>query len=344
VQHFAIDFGLRESQICVASEAGEILRELRVATKSLKRLLKREPPSVVVLETCTGVFEIARSAEAMGHEVKLVPARLVRQLGVADRGIKTDRRDARALSLASARIELPGVHIPSIRARELKATSMLREGLVQSRTQQICQVRAYLRELGVGLPRGAARTFPSRVRAALLKRPEGLAQYVERVLAVLEALNEQIAESDAELKTLANADSVCTRLMSIPGMGPVTTIRLVGCVDDISRFDNAHQLESYLGLTPGENSSSGRVQRTGITKAGQGVVRRSLLQGAWAAIRCRPNDPMVQWAIAIAQRRNKQVAAVALARKMAGIAFALWRDGTTYDPRCGAQRSEAAEH
>ncbi len=344
MQHFAIDFGQRESQICVANEAGEIQREQRVATKSLKRLLKREPPSVVVIETCTGAFDIARSAEAMGHEVKVVPAKLVRQLGVADRGIKTDVRDARALSLASARIQLPSVHIPSIQARELKATSMLREGMVQSRTQQICKVRAYLRELGVGLRSGGAKTFSRRVRETLQKHPEGLAQYVERVLIVLEALNEQLADANAELKKLANDNPICSRLMSIPGVGPVTAVRLVASVDDINRFGDAHQLESYLGLTPGENSSSGRIQRTGITKAGQGAVRRALLQGAWTAIRCRPNEPMVLWAAKVAQRRNKQVAAVALARKMAGIAFALWRDGTTYNPPLAASRGDAEQN
>jgi transposase len=96
-------------------------------------------------------------------------------------------------------------------------------------------------------------------------------------------------------------------------------------------------VQSYLGLTPGEDSSSQRERRTGITKAGPSALRRALIQGAWTAIRRNPNDPMIAWADQIARRRGKFVAVVALARKLAGILFALWRDGTTYRPSRSAQ-------
>ena len=96
------------------------------------------------------------------------------------------------------------------------------------------------------------------------------------------------------------------------------------------RFRRAHAVAAYLGLTPGEHSSSERQQRTGITKAGPQAVRRALIQAAWSALRTAPDDAMVRWASQIAQRRGRFVAVVALARKMAGVLFAMWRDGTTY--------------
>jgi len=337
MKHFAIDYGHRESQICICSAQGEIVEETRVATKSLKGRLRVTEPSVVVLETCTGAFEIARAAERYGHQVKVVPASLVRQLGVAERGIKNDRRDARALAVASARVNLPSVHIPSVRARELKAANMLRSSLVDTRRQHICRVRAYLRELGLTLRRGTAVTFPQRVRAKLQHRSEGVSEAVERVLKVIEVTTQQLREADKELQALANSEPVGERLMSIPGLGYVTCVRMLAAVDELERFEDAHQLQSYLGLTPGENTTGFQIQRTRITKAGQSPLRAALVQGAWVAMRVAPGDPMVQWAYRIGARRGMQIAVVALARKMAGIAYALWRDGTTYQPDRGAQ-------
>jgi transposase len=109
-------------------------------------------------------------------------------------------------------------------------------------------------------------------------------------------------------------------------------MRFVAAIDDVSRFANAHSVQAYLGLTPGENSSSTRQQRTGITKSGPAPVRRTLMQAAWNIRRLRPMDPISQWAMEIEKRRGKFVATVAVARKLAGILFALWRDGARYEP------------
>jgi transposase len=93
---------------------------------------------------------------------------------------------------------------------------------------------------------------------------------------------------------------------------------------------------SYLGLTPGEHSSSMRTLRTGITKAGASDLRHALVQGCWSMLRSRPNEPMAQWALSLAARRNKQVAVVALARKLVGILWVMWRDGSSYCPQKAA--------
>jgi len=111
------------------------------------------------------------------------------------------------------------------------------------------------------------------------------------------------------------------------------------CLDDVRRFSSAHSVQSYLGLTPGEHASSTYQRRTGITKAGPSAVRWTLVQAAWAAIRRRPADAMVVWATEVAKRRGWKVAVVALARKMAGILYAIWRDGTAYEASRGARQS-----
>jgi transposase len=123
--------------------------------------------------------------------------------------------------------------------------------------------------------------------------------------------------------------------MSVPSVGPVTSVRFAAAIDDVTRFPSAHAVESFLGLTPGENSSSERKQRTGITKAGPAAARGALVQAAWNLRRTRPLHPISQSVTKIEQRRGKFIATVAVARKLAGILFALWRDGSTYDASRG---------
>ncbi len=184
-------------------------------------------------------------------------------------------------------------------------------------------------------------TFPKRIRDAALSRPDGLPQHVERLLLSIVALNEQIKPADVELASLAEQDPICQRLMSVPGVGPVTSLRFFAALDDRARFPNAHAVQGYLGLTPGENSSSERQQRTGITKAGPAPVRRALVQAAWNFRRLRPLDPISRWAAQIELRRGKFIATVAVARKLAGVLFALWRDGSTYEPNHQARQQTA---
>jgi transposase len=276
-------------------------------------------------------------AQRHGHDVRVVAATLVRSLGVGQRGLKNDVRDARTLSEVSCRIDLPSVHIPTVVSQEVKAICVSREALVRMRTQLVNRVRSYLRSrIGHHL-RATPETLPSKVRRVLLADAEGLPAHVERVLVVLETLREQIREADAELKALARADMRMQRLMSVPGVGPVTAARFVAALDDVDRFPNAARVASYLGLIPGENTTGFRAKRTRLTRAGAPQVRWDLGQAAWSLYLHRPNDPMVQWAKQVAARRGAQVAIMALARKLAHVLYALWKHGTTYNPARGAR-------
>ncbi len=332
MEHVAIDLGGRQSQVCARTADGHILLEQRVATSSLERFFRQQEPSRIVLETCSEAFRVADWALEYGHEVRVVPATLVRSLGVGARHIKTDKVDARILSEVSCRIDLPSVHIPAEQARERRTMCAMREQLLGARTALVNAVQGWKRTQLLKMRSGEPTTLPRRVRDAALARPDGLPQYVERLLQAIEALNVQIKEADKELETLAKKDPVCQRLMSVPGIGPATSMRFVAALDDRTRFASAHSVEAFLGLTPGENSSGDRQRRLGITKAGPAMVRTNLVQAAWTLRRTRPNDPMCKWADQIEQRRGKFIATVALARKLAGVLFALWRDGSVYEP------------
>lgn len=333
MEHIAIDLGGRESQICIRAADGQVLEERRCATRSLGKYLGARTKARVVVETCAEAFGIADAALNAGHEVRVVPATLVRSLGVGSRGTKTDRRDAQILSEVSCRIDLPSVHVPGQESRRRKSACGMRDALVKARTQLSNCVRGWLRSQSHRVRPGTVETLPRRVREG---RPD-LPSFVERQLQVLEDLTKKIAEAEKELQQEARADEICRRLMTVPGVGPNTALRFVAALDDIKRFEGAHKVEAYLGLVPGERSSSDKKRRTGITKAGPSALRHTLVQAAWAARRCRRQDSLQLWNVEVEKRRGKRVALLALARKLAGLLYALWRDGTKYEPARGAQ-------
>jgi transposase len=332
VNHVAIDLGGRESQVCIRSADGVIVVEKKHPTRRLGELMKSWEPSRVILETSAEAFRIADQARAVGHEVRVVAGTLVREIGVGARGVKTDERDARKLSEVSCRIDLPSVHIPSEQARTMRSILGSREVLISSRTKTINNVRGWMRTQLWKIRTGGVTTFADRVRGHASLLELALPDHIERLLQVIELLNTQMKAADQQLRHLAGVNTTTRRLMTVPGIGPVTALSFVAAIDDVQRFSSAPRVQSYLGLTPGENSSSERQQKTGITKAGPALVRRALVQAAWTVLYRRPNEPMAHWANQIATRRGKFIAVVALARKLAGILFAMWRDNTSYRP------------
>jgi transposase len=337
MDHIGIDLGSKDSQVCIRSADGEIVGEWRWRTDKLVTFLEGRPVARVILETCTEAFRIAALAQRAGHDVRVVAATLVRSLGVGHRGLKNDVRDARVLSEASCRMDLPSVHIPTAISQEVKAICVSRESLIKTRTQLIGRVRGYVRARLGRVLRATPESLPKRVRQALLEDPEGLPAHLERVLVALEAVSQQIAEADTELRILAEADERMTRLMTVPGVGPVTAARFVAAIDDVSRFPTAASVASYLGLVPGENTTGFRTKRTRLTRAGAPQVRWALGQAAWSLYLRRKTDPMVQWAKQIADRRGPQVAIMALARKLAHVLYALWKHEQSYDPSRAAR-------
>lgn len=336
MEHIAIDLGARESQVCVRGPEGEILEERRMATRPgrLRKYLKGRPKgSRVIVETGAEAFWVARIAVESGHEARVVPSMLAPSLGVGSRGLKTDQRDARVLSEASCRMDVPSVHIPREETRRLQSRLTMRGVLVGNRTAVVNVIKAYLRTVGERAPKRYGRKWIAELREKQASR----AAEVRPLVDVLETLDRSIEEFDGELEELSEESELVQRLRTVPGVGVVTSLRYVAALDEASRFANGAAVGSYLGLVPSEHSSGQSRRRGSITKAGCAPVRGVLVQAAWAAFRSRHrNDPMMQWAREVARRRGKKIAVVALARKLSGVLFALWRDGTAYDPQRAA--------
>jgi transposase len=338
VNYIAIDLGSRKSQVCIRDQTGEITGEERFETAALISFLSRHEPAHVVMETCSEAFAIAIKAIAAGHRCTVVPASQVRFLGVGARGVKTDARDARVLSEAIWRGRVPSVHVPSPRALAWRRMLSTRELLVITRTRLTNATRGYLRTHLLSLPKRSA-TFAQAVRTLFVTAGHVAPPCIERQLALLEIVNAQLAEADAECTAIAKADALCSRLMTVPGVGPFTALNFVAAVDDVSRFRDAHAVQAYLGLVPGEASSGSTIRRTRITKAGASRVRKCLNQAAWGAYRMRPLSPHGAWMHQLAQRRGKKIAVTALARRLAGVLYALWRDEREYVPELAVAKT-----
>lgn len=334
MDHVGIDLGKRESQIAILTEEGELIdRRIRTERQRLVELFGRRPKAKILVEASTESEWVARCLEELGHEVIVADPNYAPMYAQRTRRVKTDRRDARALVQACKLGAYRAAHRTSDGRRELRTILSMREALVRTRTAWITRIQPVLRREGYRLRSGKAETFVARVEELTI--PESLRAVLTPLLQLLHPLNEQIAGLDERLAAIATADALTGRLTTVPGVGPVTAVAFVVTIDDVTRFRDAHQVESYVGLVPREWSSS-EIQRRGqITKAGNSRMRWLLVQAAWCILRRRRKEETAtlrDWADRIAQRRGRRIAAVALARRLTGILYALWRDDTVYSP------------
>jgi transposase len=214
---------------------------------------------------------------------------------------------------------------------------------VRTRTRYLSVIRALLRREGIRVPSGSAAAFVRRL--AHVEVPPSLQRVIAPLVELLVPLNAALAAADAGVARRRAGDPVACRLATMPGVGPVTAVAFVATLDDVTRFARAGQVAAYLGLVPREHSSGERQRRGALTKAGNTRLRWLLVQAAWGIWRDRhaASGPLRTWASALAARRGKGIAVVALARRLAGILFALWRDGTTFDPaRVGGRPARVA--
>jgi transposase len=343
MDHIGIDVHKRESQIGILAEDGELIeRRIRTESERFAAVLGNRPRARIVIEASTDSEWVARCLEALGHEVVVADPNFAPMYATRTRKVKTDRRDARALADAFVLGAYRPAHRLSDPQRHVRGRLLVRDALVRTRTRYISLTRALLRQQGYRVPSGRAEAFATRVRALALPGP--LLSLIAPLLAVMRHLNRQLAYSDETIERVAAHDARVQRLRTVPSVGPVTAAAFVATLDDVQRFRHAHQVEAYLGLVPRELSSGDRQHRGSITKAGPGRPRWLLIQAAVSILRRRPPaaEALRAWALRIAARRGKQIAVVALARRLAGILYALLRDGTVFEPRRSPQPVAAA--
>lgn len=335
-----IDLHKRESQLCTITADGELL-ESRIVTsrERFTATLGGRPPARVLLEASTESEWVARHLEGLGHHVIVADPGFAPMYAARTRKVKTDKRDARALCEALRLGAYREIHRVSDARRHLRAQLAVRDTLIRTRTRFIAVIKAFVRREGLRMASGEA--VHTITKLAALPLPPHVRAEVAPLVAVWDPLSAQLAAVEAELNALATADLVVARLRSMPTIGPITGLAFVAALDDYARFPDVHQVHGYLGLVPSEYSSGDRRVRGRITKRGDVRLRWLLVEAGWRVLRA-PNAELQglrTWGLRIAARRGKRIAAVALARRIAGILFAMWRDGTTFHANV---RQEAA--
>jgi transposase len=328
----ALDLGVRETSFCEVSQgvvvARRTVRELAALSDVLGPGTRR---ARVALEACREAWHVHDQLRAWGHDVLLVDTTRVRQIGIRQHGRKTDRIDAEVLARGVELGGIPVAHVLSPARRALRDLLAVRRALVETRAQYVTTVRGLIRSRGDRIGTCATDDFLAKVSKADLK-PE-TREIIEPIVRAIAAINVQLAKADERVDQAVQQEAIIQRLMTAPGVGPVVAAAFVSVIDEAHRFEGAHHVESYVGLVPRETSSGGKQRLGAITKHGNAYLRSLLVQSASSVLRTGdPDDPLRRWGRTIAERRGRKIGVVAVARRLTGILWAMWRTGTTYDP------------
>ena len=331
MEYGAIDLHKRYTWIRIVTAEDVVTLERRVPTtrEQLTAVFQGRPRARVLIESSTESEWVAQTIEGCGHEVVVASPSYALMYGHRNPHIKTDRRDVIALSIACRLGIYRRAHRVSAAQRRQRRALKVRELLVRQRTALINLLRAEVRQEGLGLRSCAAEAVVRQYRTLTI--PRALAEDLAPVIAALEDVTDAIAASTAALTAAAATDPIVRRLQTAPGVGPITGLTFRAVIDDVRRFADARGVAAYLGLVPKEDSSGSRRRKGAITKAGPTGVRVLLIQASWVVWRQRKSGAaLYAWVERLAARRGKRIAVVALARRLARILYAMWRDGTDY--------------
>jgi transposase len=325
----ALDLGARKTSYCEVQDGTVIRRATVTSVETLESELgPQQPPAEVAIEACREAWHVHDLLSSWGNHVVLVDTTRSRRLGIGQHGRKTDRIDAEVLALALERGGIPVAHVLSPHRRELRRQLSVRRALVESRAQLVTTARGLAREQGVPVTSCAIHHFARHAR----ELDSNVRQLLEPLLNLLDTINTQLDTVEVRLEELCKTEPIVELLASAPGVGPIIAACFVSVIDDAKRFRSPHHVESYVGLVPTEDSSGGKRRLGAISKKGNCYLRALLVQGAWSILRGKDRqDPLRLWADAVAARRGKKVAVIALARRMVGVLWAMWRDGSPYD-------------
>ena len=333
MEYGAIDLHARKTLIRIVGEDGAVVVDRTITTtrEGLAQVFGGRARMRVLLETGTESEWVAQGLEAEGHEVVVADPNYALMYGVTVRAVKTDRRDVAALAEACRLGIYRVAHRVSPRQRQVRRQLRVREHLIRMRTQAINLVRAQLRQEGYRLPSGASPSAAARCRRVPLSA--AVRDALTPILAVLDVLAPLITACDQDAATQAAGDPVVRRLMTAPGVGPIVGLTYRAVLDDVTRFRDAGSTTAFLGLVPKEASSGTRRRKGAITKRGPTTLRVLLIQAAWTIWRQRQGRAALHaWVERLAARRGRRIAVVALARRLARMLYAMWRDGCDYRP------------
>lgn len=324
-----LDIAKSVFQVHAADENGGILFRKRLSRDQVEPFFRDLRPCQVGLEACPGSHYWARLIRSHGHEAKLLPAQFVRPFVKSN---KNDAADAEAICEAMTRPTMRFVPIKHEKQQEVLVIHRVREMLIRQRTQIINAIRGHLAEFGIVSPNRAHNVglLTMLIEDEEDRRLPPVARHALRFLVTqLRETKAKLEQIDTELVSLASQIDECRRLMSIPGVGVVTSTALVASMRDPQDFKSGRHFSAWLGLVPRQHSTGGVDKLGGISKRGDGYLRRLLIHGSRSVMRWRGRSWL--WLARLRDRRPANVATVAVANKTARVVWALLRYGGTYD-------------
>lgn len=332
-----IDLGKNTCSVAGLDTSGRVVLRRRLSRSGVLALTGKLPGCVIAMEACCGAHHLGRAVEQQGHTVRLMSPEYVRPYVKAQ---KNDDRDAEAIAEAATRPTMRFVPLKDEEQLDGQILHRARSRLVSERTALINQLRAILLERGIIFPQGRRRLAVG-LPELLGDIQSGLSARIRRLLADMQtewqALDRRIAAFDAELSERARTDPAARRLATIPGIGILNATALVSAIGDGTAFARGRDLAAWLGLVPRQMTTGGRPKLLGISKRGNGYLRVLLIHGARAALPTlrQSATPLGEWLRGLSARAHVNTVVVALANKLARIAWAVLRHEETFSATAG---------
>ena len=328
-----IDLAKNLFQIHGVGERGKVAVRKQLKRADMAKYFSNLEPCLIGMEACGSAHHWARKLESYGHTVKLMSPQFVKPYVKTN---KNDMADAEAICEAVGRPNMRFVLVKNIEQQAILSVHRARQGFVKARTAQGNQIRGLLAEFGIVIPQGIqsiARRMPEILQDAENSLPGTMRQLLERLHDNLKEMDRQVNELETQIKQWHKDHAASLKLAAIPGIGPITASALVATVGNATEFKNSRQLAAWMGLAPKQNSSGGKQTLLGISKRGDTYLRTLLIHGARSVIRFAEHKTEPdQWLMGLIGRRNKNVAAVALANKNARIVWALLAKDRMFRP------------
>ncbi|WGR72995.1 MULTISPECIES: IS110 family transposase [unclassified Bradyrhizobium] len=331
VSTIGLDLAKNVFQAHGADAAGATVFSKRLRRHKVLEFFAKQPACLVAMEACASAHRWSREIGKLGHTVRLIPPAYVKPFVKRQ---KNDAADAEAICEAAQR---PTMRFVAVKSREQQAAAVVfraRDLLVRQRTQVINALRAHLAEYGMVVPRGPSHMVKLIELAAdpTSDLPEAARVALEVLIDLLRSLHHRIKHLDAEIARRAREDKTARRLVTIPGVGSITATAFVALAPAATTFKKGRDFAAWLGLTPKENSTGGKQKLGATSKMGERTLRRLLIIGACAVVRHarRHGTPQGSWLARMLSRKPSMLVIVALANKMARIAWALLAKGGLY--------------
>lgn len=333
---YGIDLGKTWFHVVGLDHTGNPIKRAKLNRASIIRFFINIPAALVGMEACPGSQWLARKLQALGHQVRIVPAQFVKPYVKSN---KNDTIDAAVIAEAITRPTMRFVQIKQCDQVDLQALHHSRDLLVSTRTRLINQMRAFCLEYGVAMRNGVG-AFKVALPPVLSDESNDLTPGMRELLVdlaqELSTPEDRIAQFTRKINAQADASDIARRLATIPGVGQLTATALVAAVGDARQFKTARDLSAWLGLTPAQYSTGGKTHLTGISKRGNSYVRKLLIHGARSCSMHldRTKDRLGLWIEALEGRLHHNKMVVALANKLARIAWVvLTKPGALYERR-----------